>query len=89
MVTFNENPLPPPPPLPPLPCIYIYKKFKYSKLPLSQTRRDRRGIKYCGVGAGKGRGGLYKTGIEMWETEKYGRWGEGVAGPPQCQELII
>lgn len=50
MVTFNENPPPS------HPCIYIYKKFKYSKLPLSQTRRDRQGIKYCGVGAGKGEG---------------------------------
>lgn len=42
MVTFNENSLPP------APRIYIYKKFKYSKLPLSQTRRDRQDIKYWG-----------------------------------------
>lgn len=73
MVTFNEN-------LPPLPpCIYIYKKFKYSKLPLSQTRRDSQGLKYCGVG--QVMRGSYKMG-RCEGLQSVGTGGGRWLGPP-------
>lgn len=73
-------------PYPPPPRIYIYKKFKYSKLPLSQTRRDRQDIKYWG------QEGSMENRTKRAEVEglkSVGTGGRGMAGPPQCQELII